>query len=78
MADMNPEDKRELKRDWLKPQSIIAIISLIFAFAMAYNRLEDHERRLTAMEVLVRSDHDILIEIRSDLKSVKSATTGKP
>lgn len=62
--------------------TIIAIVTVAAAGVAAWTyvradvaqhsrTLEVHERRLASVEDKIASDHDILIEIRSDLKALR-------
>ena len=63
-----------------------ALIGLVCAGVLAWSsvkadveghgrQLDQHERRLKTVEERISSDHDILIEIRADLKALRRERT---
>jgi hypothetical protein len=78
MADMTPDEKKAFIADWLKPQSIIAVLGFVIVIGMGWQRLQSLEYRVEAIEGRERDSRDILMEIRTDLKALKEKTFPRP
>lgn len=68
-------------------RTLVAIAALIAAFVTAWtwvlsdvraqgNSLQQHQTRLDTLEQRLSSDHDILIEIRQDVKALMADKRG--
>lgn len=53
---------------------VLGLIAVTAAGAMAWtstrSQVENHDRRINLIEAKVATDHDILVEIRADLKNL--------
>jgi len=66
------------RAEWITIAASLCIASLALASAWGgdRHRLDSMERRLTKVEEATSIDHDILIEIRTDVRAIKRQLAG--
>lgn len=85
---MDAKDKQDLKREWLKPSTLITVLAMGVSIVGAYSSLKNdvnnlgsllsqQDKRITSIEASNRTDHDLLVELRTDMKVVKEFVTGR-